>query len=77
MKQFVSLTSTNAADIFGWGDHKGKLYTGYDADIVVWNPNTTCIIKLETQVQQCDSNIYDGIPVKGKAEWVFLNGKMV
>ncbi|NVO21124.1 MAG: dihydropyrimidinase [Bacteroidetes bacterium] len=77
MQQFVKLTSSNAAELFGWANSKGKLVKGYDADLIVWNPNTTGIINRETQVQCCDSNIYEGIPVKGKAEWVFIGGKML
>jgi dihydropyrimidinase len=76
MEQLVRITSTRAAEIFGWGHNKGKILPGYDADIVVWNPETSAIIHAEQQVQQCDSNIYEGIPIKGKAEWVLMNGKL-
>ena len=76
MEMFVKLTSTRAAELFGWGNNKGKLLPGYDADIVVWNPDTPGIINVNQQMQHCDSNIYEGIPVKGKAEWVFCNGKL-
>jgi dihydropyrimidinase len=76
MEQLVRLTSTRASELFGWGHNKGKILPGYDADIVVWNPETSAIINAEQQVQHCDSNIYEGIPIKGKAEWVLINGKL-
>jgi len=76
MEQFVMLTSTRAAELFGWGDHKGRLKPGFDADIVIWNPDTPSIITVKQQKQRCDSNIYEGIPVKGKAEWIICSGEL-
>jgi dihydropyrimidinase len=75
LQQFVSLTSARAAEIFGWSETKGKIAKGYDADIVIWNPETNCKISTEKQLQHCDSNIYEGIEVNGKAEKVFNSGK--
>lgn len=74
-EQFVSLTSANAAGIFGWGKTKGKISAGYDADIVIWNPETNWNISAEQQLQHCDSNIYEGIEIRGKAEKVFISGR--
>jgi dihydropyrimidinase len=70
MEQFVKVTSSNAAEIFGWGNTKGKLLPGFDSDIVLWNPEINWVIDGNQQVQHCDSNIYQGIPVKGKADRV-------
>lgn len=75
LQQFVSLTSSRAAAIFGWSKTKGKIAEGYDADIVIWNPETTWKISVEQQLQHCDSNIYEGIEVRGKAEKVFISGR--
>ena len=73
LNQFVSLTSHRAAAIFGWGDTKGKIAAGFDADLVIWNPDKEWMISAKEQYQRCDSNIYEGIKVKGLAEKVFIS----
>ncbi len=75
LQQFVGLTSANAARIFDLLPQKGVVAVGSDADLLIWNPDATSVISLETQAQQCDANIYEGISCQGKAETVLLKGK--
>jgi dihydropyrimidinase len=75
--QFVNLVSTRPAEIFGLGDRKGKLLPGYDADIVIWDPDYKGTISVANHVQKCDAEIYEGFPVTGRAETVILRGKIV
>lgn len=74
MNQFVSLTSANAAKIFGWGNNKGHISPGRDADIILWDPAKEWVISRKEQLQRCDSNIYEGIRVTGKVENIFIAG---
>lgn len=74
LQQFVALTSTNAALIFGLYPKKGALEIGSDADLVIWNPEIKSVISVETQLQKCDSNIYEGMELQGKPEYVIKNG---
>jgi len=76
LSRFVELTSTNAARIFGLFPKKGITAVGSDADIVLWNPNTKSTISVQTQFQQCDSNIYEGIALTGAPEYVICRGKI-
>lgn len=75
-EQWVALSSANAAEIFGLSN-KGKICSCYDADIVIWNPETESTINLRSQYQRCDSNIYEGFKLKGKAELVISKGHIV
>jgi len=77
LQQFVKLTSTNAARIFGLYPQKGALAVGSDADLVIWNPEMKSIISVENQMQKCDSNIYEGFEIKGKSEYIFQEGKVL
>jgi len=75
-QQFVGLTSTNAARIFDLFPQKGAVAVGSDADLVIWNPDVSSVISVETQLQKCDANIYAGFSLSGTAEKVVVNGKI-
>lgn len=77
MEQFVSITSTNAAKVFGLFPAKGIIAEGSDADIVIWNPKKEKTISVKTHQQNCDLNIYEGVKTKGAPEYVVLGGKVV
>ncbi|MFZ4548516.1 MAG: dihydropyrimidinase [Bacteroidales bacterium] len=77
LQQFVGLNTTNAAHIFGLYPQKGAVEVGSDADLVIWNPETKSVISQKSQLQQCDSNIYDGMDFQGEAEFVICKGKIV
>ena len=76
LQQFAGLTSTNAAHIFGIYPQKGAIEVGSEADLVIWNPEPKSVISVNTQVQQCDSNIYEGISINGKVEFIIRNGEI-
>ena len=77
LQQFVGLTSANAAGIFGLYPQKGAVEVGSDADLVIWNPEVKSVISVNTQYQKCDSNIYEGISINGKAEFILRNGEIL
>ncbi|MCK9219859.1 MAG: dihydropyrimidinase [Bacteroidales bacterium] len=76
LNQFVALVSANPARIFGFGNHKGKLEPGYDADIVVWDPVCETTISVQTHRSNCDSEIYEGFHTQGRAEKVLIGGEI-
>lgn len=76
LEQMVNICSTTPANIFGIAN-KGKIEIGYDADLVIWNPDTGKTISVENQIQNSDNNIYSGIEIKGEAESVIMNGEVV
>ena len=75
--QFVSLTSTRAAEIFGMAHRKGTLHVGADADIVVWDPRLASKLSAGRQVSKCDESIWEGIHVTGGPRFVFARGRLL
>ena len=75
--QFVELTSTNPARIFGLYPRKGSLLVGADADIVIWDPGKKVKYGVARSHQRTDYNLYEGWELKGVPEKVFLRGKLI
>lgn len=75
-EQFIKVTSENPASIFKL-NNKGSIRVGYDADLVIWNPDKETVISAKTQFQNCDVNIYEGLKIKGVCEMVISNGMIV
>lgn len=76
-QQLVDLFATKPAKINGLGDRKGHIGIGYDADIVLYNPNHKSVISNETSHQGVDFNTYEGMEQIGRPEKVFLRGQLV
>lgn len=77
MNEFVALTSTNPAKIFGLYPKKGALLPGSDADIVVWDPAREIEYGLAHAHHRTDYNLYEGWHLKGFPEKVFLRGNLI
>ena len=75
--QFVALTSTNAAKIFGLYPQKGALQPGSDADIVIWDPDRKLTYGTAHSHQRTDYNLYEGWELTGFPEKVFLRGRLI
>lgn len=75
--QFVSLTSTNPAKIFGLYPQKGALLPGSDADIVIWDPDRPLKYGIAHAHHRTDYNLYEGWELVGFPEKVFLRGHLI
>jgi dihydropyrimidinase len=76
-QQFVALTSTNPARIFGLYPRKGALQPGSDADIVIWDPERELTYGRAHSQQRTDYNLFEGWKLKGFPEKVFLRGQLI
>jgi dihydropyrimidinase len=75
--QFVALTSTNPAKIFGLYPRKGALIPGADADLVIWDAEKKIRHGIAHSHQRTDYNLYEGWELTGYPEKVFLRGKLI
>jgi len=75
--QFVALTSTHAARIFGLYPKKGALLPGSDADIVVWDPERVAHYGVDVAQHRTDYNLYEGWELKGFPVKVYLRGTLI
>jgi dihydropyrimidinase len=75
--QFVALTSTQAAKIFGLYPRKGALLPGSDADLVIWDPDRKVTYGINHAHHRTDYNLYEGWELIGYPEKVFLRGRLI
>ncbi len=77
INEFVALTSTNPAKIFGLYPQKGTLSPGSDADIVIWDANKKITYGRAYSQQRTDYNLYEGWPLVGFPVRVISRGRTV
>ncbi|WP_041596875.1 dihydropyrimidinase [Granulicella tundricola] len=75
-ERFVELTSSAPAKIFGL-PQKGQIAAGFDADVLLWNPNAEYTISAATQAMNTDYSMFEGWTVKGNASKVYSRGKLI
>ena len=83
VEQFVAVTATNPAKLFGLYPAKGTIAVGSDADLVVWDPDDRRTIRDEDALSNSGFSIHSGREVTGwpvitirRGEVVFENGRV-
>jgi len=77
LTRMVDVFATAPAKFYGLYPRKGSLAVGGDADIIVFDPNWKGTISAKTSKHGVDYNPYEGFEQKGRAEKVFLRGKLI
>ena len=76
-QKLVDLYSTTPAKNIGLDYKKGHIAIGYDADIVIYNPNKNSTISNVNSYHDVDFNTYEGMKQIGSVEKVLLRGKLM
>ena len=76
LNEFVALTSTNAARIYGLHPRKGSLAIGSDADITIWDPKWGRTITQDMLHDNMDYTPYEGMEVTGWPRIVIIRGRV-
>lgn len=75
--QFVALTATNAAKIYGLHPRKGTIAIGADADIAIWDPEREITINHDMLHDNAGYTPYEGRRITGWPVTVLSRGRVV
>jgi len=77
LERWVETCSTSPARMFGL-DKKGVIEPGADADILVWDPNSTTKIGInDKHHMNMDHSAYEGFEIDGKVDTVLSRGTVI
>lgn len=77
LNQFVALTATNAAKLYGLYPQKGTIAVGSDADFAIWDPNREVVISNRLLHHNVDYTPFEGRLVRGWPMQVYSRGELV
>lgn len=77
LSDLTRLMSERTAKLAGLDDRKGKLAVGYDADIVIWDPDADFTVRPELIEHRHKLTPYDGMSLRGRIDSVFVRGTQV
>jgi dihydropyrimidinase len=77
LTRFVDLVATAPAKMFGLYPRKGTIAPGFDADIVMFDPNRERVISAKDHHMNVDYSCYEGVKVYGLPEVVMQRGSVL
>jgi dihydropyrimidinase len=77
LQQFVALTATNPARLYGLYPKKGTIAIGADADLVIWDTSTKRTITNSMLHHEVDYTPYEGIEVGAWPATTLSRGRVV
>jgi dihydropyrimidinase len=77
LQDFVALTSTNAARIYGLHPKKGTIAIGSDADFGIWDPEREVTVNWDMLHDNVGYTPYEGMELKGWPVTVVNRGRVV
>jgi allantoinase len=77
VEQFIPLLTEGPAEMLRIADQKGKIAVGYDADLVIWSPGESAVIKTEDIFYKHKISPYVSRQLFGKVKQTIVNGETV
>ncbi len=77
LKKFSAMTSHNIYEKFRIKDQKGLIKSGYDADLVLVDPNWSGAISADNFYSKCRWTPFAGRAIRGEIQKVYLAGEEV
>jgi dihydropyrimidinase len=77
LSDFVALSATNHAKMYGLYPRKGSIMVGADADIAIWDPEKKVTLSQDLMQHGSDYTPYEGIEVTGWPVKTLLRGALV
>ena len=77
IEQFVALTASNAARLYGLYPRKGTIAVGADADIAIWDPDKEVKVTYDLLHDNVGYTPYEGVSLKGWPVTVINRGRLV
>ena len=75
-ERWVEVCATAPARLFGLAT-KGVLAEGYDADVVIYDPNATSVLGAANHHMNLDYSAYEGLSVQGGVRTVLSRGEVI
>ena len=70
------LMSAGPASLAGLDTRKGKIATGFDADLVIWDPDASFTVRPEMIHHRHKVTPYDGMELMGRVHSTWVGGKL-
>jgi dihydropyrimidinase len=77
INEFVALTATNHARMYGLAHCKGDIAVGLDADLALWNPECEVTVSTAMLHDNVGYTPYEGKQLRGWPELVMSRGRVV
>lgn len=77
LQQFVALSATNAAKLYGLHPRKGSIAVGSDADIAIWDQTEKRTVRVEDQHDNMNYTPFEGMELTGWPVTVLSRGERV
>jgi dihydropyrimidinase len=77
LSRWVELIATNPAKMFGLYPRKGTIAPGFDADLVIFDPNRERTLSSDSHHMNVDYSCYEGMTVWGVPEVVMQRGSVL